>query len=343
MPLYFDKRHRRWRFQFDRVVAGVRTRSGKLLPAAWGRAEAEAYDRREEGRLYALATGIREPRPLIAEAIALWLEHRAPQLRDGKNAAGELAKLLPYTEGRFLDELPEVARAFLADAADLAPGTRRNRLAYLKAAVRYAWRRHGLGDRDFTARMEIPAARNERQVYLRPGELARLLRHVPSSEGRALWRIAFYTGLRWVSEILPLTPASVLRTPRGAWLSIADTKTGAPHMVPVHAAIRADLKRLPFARPMREYFDEFASAREKAGMPHVRPHDLRHSLASALISRGATLAEVGRALGHKSALSTRRYAHLYPERLRQIVARIPGISARKSHTRRRSRGPRKAA
>ena len=53
--------------------------------------------------------------------------------------------------------------------------------------------------------------------------------------------------------------------------------------------------------------------REEAGCPDLRMHDLRHSFASAAISAGLTLAQIGELLGHKSTQTTKRYAHLMDE------------------------------
>lgn len=56
---------------------------------------------------------------------------------------------------------------------------------------------------------------------------------------------------------------------------------------------------------------------------------MRHSLASALISQGETLSVVGKALGHKSAQSTARYAHLYPDVVARAVKRMPTAKKRR--------------
>lgn len=50
--------------------------------------------------------------------------------------------------------------------------------------------------------------------------------------------------------------------------------------------------------------------REEAGCPDLRMHDLRHSFASAALSAGLSLAQIGELLGHKSTQTTKRYAHL---------------------------------
>lgn len=49
-----------------------------------------------------------------------------------------------------------------------------------------------------------------------------------------------------------------------------------------------------------------------AGLEGVHLHDLRHTFASHLVSRGASLYLVGGMLGHTQAQTTQRYAHLAP-------------------------------
>lgn len=53
--------------------------------------------------------------------------------------------------------------------------------------------------------------------------------------------------------------------------------------------------------------------REEAGCPDLRIHDLRHSFASAALSAGMSLAQIGELLGHRSTQTTHRYAHLVDE------------------------------
>jgi hypothetical protein len=57
------------------------------------------------------------------------------------------------------------------------------------------------------------------------------------------------------------------------------------------------------------------SARKRAGLGHVRIHDLRHSFASFLVNSGRSLYEVQKLLGHSHIKTTQRYAHLSDETL----------------------------
>ena len=54
----------------------------------------------------------------------------------------------------------------------------------------------------------------------------------------------------------------------------------------------------------------WAAVVKLAGLEDVRLHDLRRTLASFMLSDGASLATVGKALGHTQVATTNRYAHL---------------------------------
>lgn len=60
--------------------------------------------------------------------------------------------------------------------------------------------------------------------------------------------------------------------------------------------------------------------RERLGMPELRMHDLRHTYATKLVSRGVPLADVNKLLGHRTLKSTMRYAYLAIDQLDQAVA-----------------------
>lgn len=346
MPVHYDKGKGRWRFQFNRVIPGRgRQRASRLLPAAWSRAKAEEYARKEEGRLYAIATGVEQQRFLIDDAVALYVKHRTTKQRAGHKARLHLAALLPYYESRPLSELAAVAREFAEADHGLASGTVHNRLAYLKAACRYAWRAHwkpaGLLEHDPAAGMEIPPANNERHVYARFAQLKKLWASFDDPEDRAVFRIAFYAGLRWMADLLPRQPSDVVRQGRALWLNLGTTKNGAPIMKPIHPAIRSDLDYLPFEKHWRTYYAGFERARKKAGLEAHTAHDLRHSLASILLDSGRSLSDVQGALHQKTAAAANRYAHLYPERLQTALFSV-GKSPKRAH-RKAKRTNKKAA
>jgi integrase len=324
MPISYNQRNRRWVFQFNRVIAGKRHRADRLLPKGWTRTQADEFDRTEVARLYALATGISKPDQLIEDAVLLYLEKHAPQLKNFANIRRELAACLPAYQEKLFGDLPEIAQSYRPvhvegpkKGAPLAAATVRNRLAYLRAACRYAWKTHGMGEHNPAERVVMPIVRNERQVYLGRPEFLSVLREMAPGSARAAVRIAFYSGMR-ANEV---QTAKV----KGSTFELADTKNGRPRHVPIHPKV-AHVVRNPTLWPIKPtrwtVSIKFRGAADAAGFPAVRLHDMRHSAASAMINEGIDLFTVGGVLGHKSAVSTRRYSHLATDTLSAAINTI---------------------
>lgn len=311
----------RWLYQFDREIPGRgRVRSNKLLPQGWTRAQAEAYELRETARRYAIETGVQREEHLIEDAAALYLQHRAVHLKNRFDIEGAFLHLYPYIAGRTMSQLADAAREYVAEAIaengdPLAPGTIRNRLAYLRSACRWAWKHHNMGEHDPAERMVLPPVKNARQVYLTRADMLRIARTMGMTWARDVVRIAFYTGMR-AGEILRSRV-----TPDG--LAVADTKNGTPRLIPIHPAI-AHLTRGPWPPQITIWTASkaFKAAARAVGLGHARLHDLRHSAASEMVNSGVDLFTVGAVLGHKSQISAARYSHLATGKLRDAVGKI---------------------
>ena len=65
----------------------------------------------------------------------------------------------------------------------------------------------------------------------------------------------------------------------------------------------------------------WARIRERAKLPDVRLHDLRHSFASIAVAGGDSLYLVGKVLGHRQARTTERYAHVADDPLLAVADR----------------------
>ena len=68
---------------------------------------------------------------------------------------------------------------------------------------------------------------------------------------------------------------------------------------------------------------EIKRVADKAGLPQIRVHDLRHSHASMLIDMGFDILEISERLGHESVKTTLdTYSHLYPDKDKQLAERL---------------------
>jgi integrase len=312
MPIRWDTRNKRWRYEFDRVVEGRRHRLSRLLPRGWSQAQADAYDWQESARLYAVATGVQRRDPLIDEAVVLYLRDKTG-LKSYTATAQHLGAIAWAYTGRPLSALADVAQD-VRTRSDVAPATVRNRLACLKAACRWAWKRHGLTPDDPTARMQLPDVYNERQVYISRRDMLRACRACTNWQAQVAIRVAFYTGMR-------LGEMGSVQIEAGA-LVLHDTKNGDRRAIPAHPKIRHLLRHLPLVTPKITLQRAWQRARSAVGLDHVHLHDLRHSAASEMINGGVDLYTVGKVLGHRDSRSTARYSHLTPDTLAAAVGMI---------------------
>ena len=137
--------------------------------------------------------------------------------------------------------------------------------------------------------------------------------------------------LKYIIPFLLLTGARKTEALTARWIDIdferrfwriPFTKNGKVRHVPLSDACIHLLKSVPRLRsfyvfenrrtnkPFRSIYFSWNTARNRAGMPELRIHDLRHSFASFLVNAGCSLYEVQKILGHSQINVTQRYSHL---------------------------------
>jgi integrase len=112
-----------------------------------------------------------------------------------------------------------------------------------------------------------------------------------------------------------------------------------PHLIPVvkahlaeHTAMSRDALLFPAAGDPAAHmapatlYRVYYPAREKAGRPDLRFHDLRHTGATLAAATGATLAELMARLGHSTAGAALRYQHAAAERDKAIAEALSGLA-----------------
>lgn len=173
---------------------------------------------------------------------------------------------------------------------------------------------------------------NARDRYLSAADAKRLREAVEASPNPQLKYIVgllLLTGARR-TELLTAKWENV-DLERRAWF-IPDTKTGVPRHVPLSQAAIDIIRQLPkwdkcpwlipnpeTRKPFNTIKRVWDTARDAAGLPGLRLHDLRHSAASFMINAGIDLFAVGKILGHADHQSTMRYSHLANDTLLSAV------------------------
>ena len=130
---------------------------------------------------------------------------------------------------------------------------------------------------------------------------------------------------------------SALDLDAGLW-TISETKSGKTHIVHLNDAARAVLLAIPrtgsqFVFPSRYDLNKclnnprkaFDRCLQKAGLPHMRIHSLRHSFCSFAVAAGASLYQVQLLVGHRSVSTTTRYSHLDNHSLRSATQLVSSV------------------
>ena len=328
MSISRDKARGQFVFNFARTINGQTVRAQKRLPQAWDRAQADAYSRQEEARLYAVATGVQKGRATIEGAIELYLADK----QENKTIAAqtkELALVYWSYEGRFIDELPDVAREITKHhtAQGFKPSTARNRIAYIRAACRWAWKQHNICEHDPGGRVQMPKVKNEKSNFLTRREALTIARSMPvrtpvQFAARAALLIAFYSGMR-VAEVMRAEPAD------GMWV-VKDTKNDDDAYVPIMPKVAVYARDWP--RKLAKITAQTYARRalRAAGRGDASFHTLRHSTATAILAAGESLDMVGDILRHKDKRSTQRYAHRQREQMTVAMLKLQKSSTKVS-------------
>ena len=251
----------------------------------------------------------------IGPSLTLWETHLGPQTY--------LAKV----GSQHVEEFK------LKRALKVSHSTTDKDLAILKAFFNWCIA-HRLAASNPVRRVKLFHDDNSRLRYLTREEYDRLIESVRTLKARANRPspyleekivLAAHTGLRRGSLFNLLWEQidfanSVMRIPR--------TKSGRPLSVPLNATARSTLERLFAQRqpdnpyvfphslgrnagaPVHDVKNGFRAALTLAGIDGFTWHDLRHTFASWLMMRGASLRSVAELLGHQSLKMTMRYAHL---------------------------------
>jgi integrase len=332
---------------YDLTVDGKRERK---FSSAW-QTEADVLAALERRRREVAGGIVAAPDWTLTDLAREYVKQQASRDRRGRTFEERLfrTRLLPRLGAALLVRhvtAPLLARYEHERAGTVGRWTVRHELALMGRALRMA---HRLGVLAAMPEIPRPPKGEHRTRFLSEDEITRLLAACRQSRNRLLAplvTLALTTGARY-SELTTLTWAQVdLQADFGLSpvMRLERTKSGKPRTVPLMADAVAALTALqpdPAKREgpvfrldgssVRKAFDK---ALTRAGIAkgtdpasRVSFHTLRHTAASWLTIRGASLRSVQDVLGHATPAQTARYAHLGVAHIRADLERLTGLVA----------------
>jgi integrase len=165
--------------------------------------------------------------------------------------------------------------------------------------------------------------------FLDDADAAKLLaaaRALPELFDRVCVEVLARTGIRR-GEFLALSTDAIVRIGTNDWLRTPVGKMHTDRYIPLHPRVKTLLtewlthrgeqprSRLMFvergrAMPASRVDRAVARAATAAGLGHIHPHQLRHTLATQAINRGMSLEAIAALLGHTSMSMTMTYARI---------------------------------
>ena len=238
-------------------------------------------------------------------------------------------RLTPFFQGHYLASIkPKALEDYKTHRfRTIQPRTVNRELAVLRSMFTRAieWqflKAHPMAEvKDFKFQERPPA-------FLTPDQLGQLLEACNQQRLYVFVILAAHTGMR-KSEVFNLRWSDV--DFNRAELTVRQTKNNEYRIIPMNELVRDTLKEHPRhitselvmthgdGTPYKKVDKAFHTALEKAKLPRIRIHDLRHSFASNLVTAGAPLNVVQELLGHKDIKMTMVYAHLAPNAKRAAV------------------------
>jgi integrase len=175
---------------------------------------------------------------------------------------------------------------------------------------------------------DLPKPDEPLPKFLDDGDATRFARSVaaePDPLRRLVLELLMRTGMR-VGELLALETDSVVQIGDSWWLRIPLGKLHNDRYVPLHPVLLPLLDRWRARHPdnglgllltnegrplNRHAVTRMVNrAGRRAGLGHLHPHQLRHTLATQAINRGMRLEAIAALLGHRTLRMTIRYARI---------------------------------
>ena len=221
------------------------------------------------------------------------------------------------------NSIASLSPAKIAEYRDLrlkgvAPGTVVRELAYLSSIINHGRREWGIHANNPVALVRKPTQPKGRERVLSSAERERLLAELQPTGRRNTWMptvviLALETAMRR-SELLALRWGNINLERRTATLQM--TKNGESRIVPLSTTAIQTLTSMPqsvcgavFPITSCALAANFHNAVERAKLPDLHFHDLRHTAITNMANKLPNLIELAAVSGHKSLKMLQRYYH----------------------------------
>lgn len=199
---------------------------------------------------------------------------------------------------------------------DIAPGSLCREINLFHAVLESVRRRVGLVDNP-VSHVRRPTVNDERSVRLPPEDETKLLEALESTRNpwiKPFVIVALETAMRR-SEILSLRWEDIDLAQRTAFLP--NSKNGHSRSVPLSTRAAETLRSLPralnglvFPLTPNAVKQAWTRARNRADLPHLHLHDLRHEATTRLAEKGWNILELAAVTGHQDLQMLKRYTNL---------------------------------
>lgn len=312
MPVYKDVRGR---YAVDFRAQGRRI--FRRCPQGATKAQALAYEARLRADLWNQKLG-KSSGVSLASALQHHINTSIKGTRSEGKAESSVYRLMEFAAGKRIEQAPEAAAEFVkAMRGQYSVASMNRSLAALRRACSLAYKADWITDAGLYKRISLLPGETKRTVWLTAADVRKLVASAKYQRTKDLILLLAYTGLR-LGELLTLKKQDV----RAGVIHVRTGKTGEMRTIPVHPAIKDAVKRLPLEGARRNIQASFAWARKKAGMDHVRIHDLRHTFGSWLAQQEIQLPTIMELMGHKSAATAKRYLHLSAQAKKNAIGKL---------------------
>jgi len=247
-------------------------------------------------------------------------------------------KLLPYLGNlRICDISPIIIRKWqktMMDDFNFSQTYLRSLNAQLSAIMNYAVRYYQLASNPCKMTELMGKSKADEMKIWTVDQYQEFIKYEKKTAYRVAFDTLFYSGIR-EGELLALTPESIkdldllhitanFQIVDGEELFLTPKTEGSVRDVTIPHSLYQELKEYARGMMLRKtdrifYFQkaglisEFHRVTERAGLPPIRIHDLRHSHVSMLIQMGVPIVDISHRIGHDNVSTTlNTYSHMYP-------------------------------